>query len=224
MVSYLANKKYGFITGEDGESYFLHLSGLLNRSDEFKLVKNVVVEFDPIPTAKGLEAKKVRIPTVYFKKQEIKFFTSKSKDPRHGVVEKRHTISTRFIKDFNEARKYIETLAKETGCNAILDLSFEKETFSDDNYKYTVHAFKGDFAIVTDRVPCNTKLEQIDSDVLLQSKVDDFDIQFIKVQEVESEARAKQFERSDVSLWLVNIFSVSVVIMLLLEALKQFFD
>ncbi|QYK02030.1 cold-shock protein [Shewanella psychrotolerans] len=213
VVSYLANKKYGFVTGEDGESYFLHVSGLLDRNDEVKLVKDVVIEFDPTPTPKGLAAKKVSIPTVYFKKQVVDFFTSKSKLPKHGNVEKRQAINTRFIKDFEEAREHIETLAREAGCNAILNLGFEKETFRSGNYKYTVHAFKGDFALVTDSIPCSSKAEETDSVMQLQNKVDYFDTQFVRVQQAEAQARAKQFETSKVGLYiLIGIVFVGVLI------------
>ncbi|MDO8253174.1 cold-shock protein [Shewanella algae] len=39
VVSYVSSKKFGFINGDDGESYFLHVSALVNRSDEAKLDK-----------------------------------------------------------------------------------------------------------------------------------------------------------------------------------------
>ncbi|WP_345888544.1 hypothetical protein [Shewanella algae] len=39
VVSYVSSKKLGFINGDDGESYFLHVSALVNRSDEAKLDK-----------------------------------------------------------------------------------------------------------------------------------------------------------------------------------------
>jgi len=45
VVSYLAAKKYGFIQGDDGESYFLHFSELLDKKDEGKLVKGSMVHF-----------------------------------------------------------------------------------------------------------------------------------------------------------------------------------
>ena len=64
VVSYISTKKYGFITGDDGESYFLHFSSLLDKANEKKLLKNVVVEFDPTPTPKGMSAKKVHVPVV----------------------------------------------------------------------------------------------------------------------------------------------------------------
>lgn len=58
VVSFIAEKKYGFIKGDDGESYFFHLSGLLDKSEESKVVKNAYLTFDPSPTPKGDVAKK----------------------------------------------------------------------------------------------------------------------------------------------------------------------
>jgi cold shock CspA family protein len=37
VVSYISQKKYGFITGEDDESYFLHSSSLLDKANEKKI-------------------------------------------------------------------------------------------------------------------------------------------------------------------------------------------
>jgi cold shock CspA family protein len=190
----MASKKYGFVNGEDGESYFLHVSSLKDRSDESKLIKDVIVEFDPTPSPKGLTAKKVRVPTVYFKKKLVGFFSTRYNNPKHGAVEKRYSISSRFIKDFKESRAHFEKLAKGAGCNAILNLEFEKETFSSGNYKYAVHAFKGDFALVTESVPCDTQAQSQISLDDLQRQIAVFDAQFEKVHASEVEARAKQFE------------------------------
>ncbi|MBO2592470.1 cold shock domain-containing protein [Shewanella algae] len=39
VVSYVSSKKFGFINGDDGESYFLHVSAMVNRSDEVRKVR-----------------------------------------------------------------------------------------------------------------------------------------------------------------------------------------
>lgn len=84
VVSYLASKKYGFINGEDGESYFFHFSHLSDKSDEEKLIKGVVVEFDPVPSPKGLAAQRISVPEVYFRTTPVDFIMSKHKNPRVG--------------------------------------------------------------------------------------------------------------------------------------------
>jgi cold shock CspA family protein len=204
VVSYISQKKYGFITGEDDESYFLHSSSLLDKANEKKLLKGVIVEFDPTPTPKGMSAKKVHVPNVYFKKSLVDFFITKSSQPKFGCVEKSHSIETQFFKDPNEGREHIKKLAKETGCNSILNLSFEKNTFSSGNYQYTVHAFNGDFALVTESIPC--AIEQISKDSVnkLQLLISEFDNKFKRVQEIEREARREQLE-SDYTALIVFI-------------------
>ncbi|MBO2583962.1 hypothetical protein [Shewanella algae] len=60
--------------------------------------KNVLVEFDPTPTPKGLSAKQIRIPEVYIRELLLNFFTSKGSNPKHGDAALRLPISTRFSK------------------------------------------------------------------------------------------------------------------------------
>ena len=196
VVSYISTKKYGFITGDDGESYFLHFSSLLDKANENKLVKGVIVEFDPTPTPKGMSAKKVKVPEVHFKKQLTEFFITKKSQPKYGKIEKSHSLSTRFFKDPNEGREHIKQLAIKSGCNAILNQSFEKDTFSSGNYQYTVHAFKGDFALVAEQSPCENKKIELDSYKEFQDLISKFDEKFKEVKEIEDEARKKQFETS----------------------------
>ena len=216
VVSYISTKKYGFITGDDGESYFLHASSLLDKSNESKLVKDVIVEFEPTPTPKGMSAKKIKIPEVYFKKHLVDFFTTKKSHPKYGNVEKSHSINTRFFKDPNEGREHIKQLAIKSGCNAILNLSFEKNTFSSGNYQYTVHAFKGDLALVSGESPCGNKQLEIDSHEEFKSFMSIFDEKFKAIQEIENEARRKQLEKNHTGyfifigiLFLVFMFAVS---------------
>jgi cold shock CspA family protein len=199
VVSYISTKKYGFITGDDGESYFLHFSSLLDKANEDKLVKGVIVEFDPIPTPKGLTAKKVNVPEVYFKKRLIDFFITKKSQPKYGSVEKLYSISTRFFRDPNEGREHIKQLAIESGCNAIINFGFEKNTFSSGNYQYTVHAFKGDFALVSGELPCENKQLELDSYKEFHSYASQFSDKFKTIQERENEARKKQLEPSSSS-------------------------
>ncbi|WP_345868903.1 cold-shock protein [Shewanella algae] len=192
VVSYVSSKKFGFINGDDGESYFLHVSALVNRSDEAKLVKNVLVEFDPTPTPKGLSAKQIRIPEVYIRERLLNFFTSKGSNPKHGDAALRLPISTRFFKDPAKGRQYIEELAKQCGCNAVLGLEFEKKTFSEGNYRFTGHAFKGELALVTEKQPCDTKEKALAAERQLQQRIQAAEQAFGPIQEAELKARQSQ--------------------------------
>lgn len=50
-------KEFGFITGDDGKDYFVHVTGLVGISS---LNENDVVEFDTEQGEKGLKAVKVK--------------------------------------------------------------------------------------------------------------------------------------------------------------------
>ena len=50
-------KEFGFITGDDGKDYFVHVTGLVGTSS---LNENDVVEFDTEQGEKGLKAVKVK--------------------------------------------------------------------------------------------------------------------------------------------------------------------
>lgn len=216
VVSYIKSKKYGFIKGSDGESYFLHFSCLLNSDDEEKLVKGAVVEFDPTPTAKGLAAKKIKVNNVYFKHEPVNFFMSKHHNPKQGHVEKRLPLRTRFFEDPNEGRAHIKKLAIEAGCNAVLNLKYEKETFNSGNYHYSVHAFMGDFALVTQKTLCSNEVDAIEGELKLKVLVEQFDNKFNIVSEQESEQRKAQLEPSPIDLsGCIFLFMILIVVGLL---------
>ena len=192
IISYISAKKFGFICGDDGESYFLHVSSLLDKANEPKLVKDVVVEFEPTETPKGLAAKQVHVPDVNFKKQLVAFFTAKSNQPRYGHVVARHTLSTRFFKDQNEGRSHIKQLGADIGCNAILNTNVEKKTFSEGGEDFTMHSFSGDFALVTEDVPCNNDAECDESVAIIDANIVAVAGKFKRVNNAEMRAKAKQ--------------------------------
>ena len=220
IISYISAKKFGFICGDDGESYFLHVSSLLDKANESKLVKDVVVEFEPTTTPKGLAAKQVHVPDVNFKKQLVAFFTAKSNQPRYGHVVARHTLNTRFFKDQNEGRSHIKQLAADIGCNAILNTNVEKKTFSEGGENFTMHSFSGDFALVTEDVPCNNDVECEESVAIIDANVTAVAGQFQRVSNSEMKAKAKQLRKFNplllvgavvilgavfaISMWFVN--------------------
>ncbi|MBU0666110.1 MAG: cold shock domain-containing protein [Nanoarchaeota archaeon] len=52
-----AAKRFGFITGEDGKDYFVHLSQII---DQVALEENDDVEFEGTETDRGLVAQNVK--------------------------------------------------------------------------------------------------------------------------------------------------------------------
>ncbi|WP_165311115.1 cold-shock protein [Vibrio ziniensis] len=207
LVSYVHDKKYGFVKGEDGESYFFHASSLIDKTNESKLVKGVIVEFDPVPTPKGLSAKRASIPDVLFSLNLVDFFITKSSKPKYGDVVHQSTIATKFFKDLDEAKAHLKDLAEKVGANAVLNLKHEKDTFSNGNYKYTVHAFTADLAIVTEKVPCTFEGEARNSLDWIKSRRTLFSRTFDELVRVESEARARQLNKG-CALFMISIIAI----------------
>ena len=212
VVSYLAAKKYGFIQGDDGESYFLHFSELLDKKDEGKLVKGTMVHFDPTPTPKGLAAKAISLPEVFIRERLVDFFTTKDRHPKNGTVLVSYPITTRFFKDPSEGRRHLEQLAKHCGCNAVLNVSFEKDTFSKGNYRYTVHAFKGELALVTEKVPADSQELVIASAQLLEKRKADVEQAAKQMSEAENLARQKQLSGCLGTLAMITLIPLALVL------------
>ncbi len=88
VVSFLVDKRYGFIDGEDGNSYFVHQNEIHGKTG---LVPGQTVTFDPIPTPKGYAAKKVNPgtrPERIFSNPDKFVFSRKSSVPKLEVVKK----------------------------------------------------------------------------------------------------------------------------------------
>lgn len=212
IISYIAAKKFGFIDGEDGESYFLHVTSLIDPNNEDKLVKDVVVEFEPTPTPKGLAAKQVHVPEVFFKKQLVKFFTAKSNQPKYGMVAARQSFATRFFEDANEGRRHIKQLAVEAGCNAILNTTFEKIVRKNSTgEEVTMHSFKGDFALVTENSPCANESLSKESDAEIAQLVVGFNQQFKRINKAETLAKNGQSKRFNSTLLAAGVVILAAI-------------
>jgi cold shock CspA family protein len=58
IKTYLPEKKYGFILGDDGKNYFFHASEFYSAALEKNISENAFVEFEQHATPKGYSAKK----------------------------------------------------------------------------------------------------------------------------------------------------------------------
>lgn len=192
VVSYVADKKYGFVNGNDGESYFFHLTYLQNKGEEHRLVKNAPVSFVPSPTSKGLSAKSIEIHKSYPLQRKVDFFVTKSPEPRFGKVIHRESINSRFFKDRLEGEAHLKELAAEVGGNAILNMQSKRHTWSDGNYLFKMHSFECDFAFVTESTPIDDKDKSELTIESISNQVDSFREAFKKVLKIENEYREAQ--------------------------------
>ncbi|MBO2583961.1 hypothetical protein [Shewanella algae] len=73
----------------------------------------------------------------------------------------------------------------------MLGLEFEKKTFSEGNYRFTGHAFKGELALVIEKQPCDTKEMALAAERQLQQRIQAAEQAFGPIQEAE-QARQSQ--------------------------------
>ncbi len=213
VVSFIVGKNYGFIKGDDGESYFFHLSSLKDKSSKSKVTKNAYVLFDPSPTPKGNAAKNISILDTFYRKRLVPFFVTKEASPKHGEIEQHHALSTPYYDDPNEAREYLKLMAMTVGCNAILNFHIRRETFSEGNYNYTMHAALGTLALISELVPCSSEAEVEEGEEEIREAIAQFDTNFSIVNERETKIRYNQ-EGWPVPRWFVPGLIIAAFILL----------
>jgi len=153
IKTYLPEKQYGFIKGNDGKDYFFHHSSLLNKNDIDKLCEGLYLHFDQKATPKGYSAIQIELieqnitigyeipDTVYTSKNSyIKGWevTGSSNWMVHG--------SSRNSPD--SAKEEMIHRARLIGANALLNVQYYKTTGSEPGtgtgtHYYTIHNFKG---------------------------------------------------------------------------------
>lgn len=151
--SFVPEKRFGFIDGKDGSSYFVHINDVINSNS---LVQGQSVNFDPIPTPKGLSAKKVeagQAPEAVYVNPH-KFIMTKS-DHVKGCKTVSVVVKNLWgeSNDPNKARELLKSVAQKRGANAIVCMNLSKYSKNDgcSNYKYTMHRYYG-HAVVVKRV------------------------------------------------------------------------
>jgi cold shock CspA family protein len=153
VVSFSAEKRYGFITASDDESYFFHQSDVF--SEHLKDIKRgTAVQFDDVPSPKGMTAKNITSVQTYdiYLYTGTDIFVSKTnacgRDNKSvlsiGAVTVEH-------QDPDAAVTLLKQKAVAVGCNAVINLQRGKRTgssWTNSNYKYTIHKFTGEIALV----------------------------------------------------------------------------
>ncbi|WP_417667148.1 cold-shock protein [Pseudidiomarina sp.] len=157
IVAYSEQKKYGFITGEDGESYFFHRNHLKQQNHSPQ--KGFSVSFDPVPTPKGMAARQIDVkdkePSYWTYHTPDEFITSKSSQcGRHNEVIAEGRRISYAAKSPVEVREGLANKAKAAGFNGLILTHMDRETGwskLNPNYKYTYHRFSGVPAIIRRR-------------------------------------------------------------------------
>lgn len=168
VKSYVAEKRFGFIDGNDGKSYFFHLTHFVDRQAPEAIREGLMLRFDPTPGPKGLQARRIHIEKTHavMLVEPDKFIVSKDQDPRYGVVLYRAPrIEFESDESIDKAKNRLFEQAASIGANAILSLTYRRDTGHAGNYVYSIHAYSGHPAIVMHE-KASTDVAKIESGAL----------------------------------------------------------
>ena len=149
VVSFVPVKACGFIKGEDGKHYFFHRDDV---EGQITLMAGQIVTFEPCSSPEGSKAKCVlpRPGPIPIYVDPHNFVWSEYGPPR-GMRRVLIIGSGRSrSRDPYEARRLLIEAAKKSGANAVLQASLSKYTEEEacSNYRYTMHRFDAQFAVV----------------------------------------------------------------------------
>ena len=151
IKTYLTDKNYGFIKGDDKKDYFFHKSSIDNHDLE-KICDGALVTFDQKATPKGYNAIKISINSAsnikYKTPDEI--YTSKNKNIKgwDNICMSNWIIHGSSRNSPDEAKIDMIDGASLVGANTILNMEYYKTTGSEagtgnGTYHYTIHNFRG---------------------------------------------------------------------------------
>lgn len=151
IKTYLNDKNYGFIKGDDKKDYFFHKSSIDNR-DLQKICDGALVTFEQKATPKGYNAINISINSdsnIKYKTPD-EIYTSKNTNIKgwDNICVSNWIIygSSRHSPD--AAKKDMLDGASLLGVNAVLNMEYYKTTGSESGtgngtYHYTIHNFRG---------------------------------------------------------------------------------
>lgn len=151
--TYLPEKKYGFIKGDDGKDYFFHENEFRDKSQVAQLCEQAFVDFDQAATPKGYKARNCSLidpSRVLTYATPDEFVASRSNDVRGWeIIERGNWIVHGTSRDSpDSARQQAITNATRVGANALVELEYYKTTGSEagtgrGTHHFTIHNFRG---------------------------------------------------------------------------------
>lgn len=153
ITTFISEKGYGFIKGEDGKDYYFRREFFANREQYADILDGNAVAFEPFATPKGYQAKKCVMPDIstietYIAPDEV--LTSKDGNIRGWkIMEQADWTLKGEDSGLDDARKLLVERAKSLGANAIIKLEHSKSTGSTSSnsghgtYYFTIHCFTG---------------------------------------------------------------------------------
>jgi cold shock CspA family protein len=153
VKTYLPEKQYGFLKGDDGKDYFFHANEFLNKAHINNICEDTVVEFEQFATPKGYTAKRCSLidaSDILTYAVPDEFIASRSGGVRGWeVVERGNWIVHGTSNDSpDSAKRDCISNAAQIGANGFIDLDYYKTTGSErgtgrGTHYYTIHNFRG---------------------------------------------------------------------------------
>lgn len=161
ITTYLPEKKYGFIKGDDGKDYFFHEDEFRDRNQIAKLCEEAFVAFDQQATPKGYKAKNCSLiepSKIVSYATPNEFVVSRSNGVRGwDVLERGNWVVHGSSEESpDSARLDAIEAAKQVGANALLELEYYKTRGFEPGegkgtHYFTIHNFRGRVATLAKR-------------------------------------------------------------------------
>jgi hypothetical protein len=153
ITKYFENRFYGFILGEDKQSYYFHK----NNIDIDIVSLGQLVIFEPLETDQGLKAINIKnIKTSGFIFDYHDQFTSKNDNDSILLSAEYIANSLSASGDSpDEAKEKLFKYIKSLGANGVRGLEYFKTKGEDGNYIYTIHNYRGNPALIFNKTPSN---------------------------------------------------------------------
>ena len=153
VTSYLSDKNYGFIKGEDGKDYFFHDSSLKDKKDINKLCEDLILEFEQKATPKGYSALNISLLdnniTLKYNLPDTVYISKKDGIKGWEVIEESDWIITGTSSESSHsAKEDLINKANLIGANAIFYTHYYKTTGSEAGtgkgiHHFTIHNYAG---------------------------------------------------------------------------------
>ena len=171
IKTFLEEKQYGFIQGNDHKDYFFHQSNVLNKHTH-TICEGTQVSFEQKATPKGYSAIKITICTdttdIYYTIPDTTYVSKSNSIKGWEIIELSNWIVQGTARSSpDDAKSIMLQRAKELSANCVLNMEYSKTTGSEPGtgkgtYYYTIHHFNGRLANIAKKsLSCNVTKDDL---------------------------------------------------------------
>jgi cold shock CspA family protein len=172
VKTFIPEKGYGFIKGNDRKDYFFHQSDFKTHPKEREIFDGAKIDFEPKATPKGYRATQCIIISIGVIRDSFElphdFIKSKSERVNSGltIIEKTDWIIHGSARGAPEGAKLIAIeRAQSIGANALLNLQYYTTTGSEPGtgkgtHHFTIHNYRGTPSVVAKKITNASKTKE----------------------------------------------------------------